>query len=118
MWENNDGRYEITALAQTVSVPAGTFEGCVEVMRWNRGGTVTVTSLYAPGVGNGRCVPTDSIRCLPAVNRHDQTGHTARFISLAARRLGQHNRFPIQALHRSSSRLSRGRNRRQTVSPE
>ena len=51
VWENNDGRYEITALNETVTVPAGTFQNCIEVMRWSKGGNVTVTSLYAPGVG-------------------------------------------------------------------
>ena len=51
VWENNDGRYEITALGQAVTVPAGTFEDCVEVMHWSKGGKVTVISLYALGVG-------------------------------------------------------------------
>ncbi len=51
VWENGDGRYEITALGQAVTVPAGTFEDCVEVMHWSRGGKVIVISLYAPGVG-------------------------------------------------------------------
>ena len=51
VWENGDGRYEITALDQAVTVPAGTFEDCVEVMHWSRGGKVVVISLYAPGVG-------------------------------------------------------------------
>ncbi len=51
VWENNDGRYEITALDQAVTLPAGTFEDCVEVMHWSKGGKVTVISLYAPGVG-------------------------------------------------------------------
>ena len=51
VWENADGRYEVTGLGLSVSVPAGTFENCVEVMRWSAGGGVTVVSLYAPGVG-------------------------------------------------------------------
>ena len=50
-WETTDGRYEVTGLNETVSVPAGTFSNCVEVMHWSKGGKVTVITSYAPGVG-------------------------------------------------------------------
>ena len=51
VWENRDGRYEVTSVSETVTVPAGTFENCVEVMHWSKGGGVTVITHYAPGVG-------------------------------------------------------------------
>ena len=51
VWENRDGRYEVTSLGETVTVPAGTFKDCVEVMHWSTGGGVTVITHYAPGVG-------------------------------------------------------------------
>ena len=51
VWENRDGRYEVTALSETVTVPAGTFKNCVEIMHWSKGGGVTVITHYAPGVG-------------------------------------------------------------------
>lgn len=50
-WKNGTGRYAITAIDETVMVPAGTFTNCVEVTRWSTAGTATVISLYAPGVG-------------------------------------------------------------------
>lgn len=50
-WQNEDGRYAITAVDETVTVPAGTFTHCVEVTRWSTNGKVTVITLYAPGVG-------------------------------------------------------------------
>lgn len=51
VWENRDGRYEVTSLSETVTVPAGTFKNCVEVMHWSKGGGVTVITHYARGVG-------------------------------------------------------------------
>jgi hypothetical protein len=50
-WQNEDGRYAVTAVDETATVPAGTFTHCVEVTHWSAGGKVTVVSLYAPGVG-------------------------------------------------------------------
>lgn len=50
-WKNQDGRYEITAIDETVTVPAGTFANCIEVTNKSESGKVTIVSLYAPGVG-------------------------------------------------------------------
>jgi hypothetical protein len=50
-WNNADGKYAVTAIDATVTVPAGTFTNCVEVTHWSASGTVTTITLYAPGVG-------------------------------------------------------------------
>ncbi len=50
-WQGNDGRYTITAMSDSVTVPAGTFTHCVEVTRWRKETKVTEVSTYAPGVG-------------------------------------------------------------------
>jgi hypothetical protein len=50
-WNNPDGKYAVTAIDKTVTVPAGTFTNCVEVTHWSASGTVTTIALYAPGVG-------------------------------------------------------------------
>jgi hypothetical protein len=50
-WENNWGKYEVTAVDVTETVPAGTFKNCVEVTYRAYSGDVTIVSLYAPGVG-------------------------------------------------------------------
>lgn len=50
-WEDEDGLYEITALDETVAVPAGRFTHCLEVTNHRKGGKATVVTLYAPGVG-------------------------------------------------------------------
>jgi hypothetical protein len=50
-WQTAEGRYAVTAVAETVTVPAGTFTNCVEVTRWNTGSKIAVVSVYAPGVG-------------------------------------------------------------------
>jgi hypothetical protein len=50
-WKNADGKYTVTAINETVTVPAGTFTNCVEVTHWSASGTVTTITLYAPGVG-------------------------------------------------------------------
>jgi hypothetical protein len=50
-WENADGWYEITATDETITVPAGTFEHCIEVTNKSGTGRVTIVSIYAPGVG-------------------------------------------------------------------
>jgi hypothetical protein len=50
-WKNADGKYAVTAIDETVTVPAGTFTNCVEVTHWSASGTVTTITLYAPGVG-------------------------------------------------------------------
>lgn len=50
-WQNADGRYTITSMGETVTVPAGTFTNCVEVTRWREKTNVTVISTYAPEVG-------------------------------------------------------------------
>ncbi len=47
-------RYEIAAVGETVSTPAGRFDGCVRVRAHNRAGRGTENVLeitYAPGVG-------------------------------------------------------------------
>ena len=50
-WETAAGRFEITGLSGSVVVPAGVFDGCLEVrFRAHNGQAATVTS-YAPGVG-------------------------------------------------------------------
>lgn len=50
-WETGAGRFEITGLSESVVVPAGVFDGCLEVrFRAHNGQAATVT-LYAPGVG-------------------------------------------------------------------
>jgi hypothetical protein len=65
-------RYKITAVGTSARVPAGTFDGCVEVefstvirhKVTNEKATITVTSTYAPGVGliktTGNVVPEKS----------------------------------------------------------
>ena len=50
-WENADGYYKVTAVDKKVTVPAGTFTDCVEIWHQSRSGRVTVSTLYAPGVG-------------------------------------------------------------------
>ncbi|MGH7961725.1 MAG: hypothetical protein ACRERD_07835, partial [Candidatus Binatia bacterium] len=50
-WENNWGKYEVTAVDVSETVPAGTFKNCVEVTYRAHSGDVTIVSLYAPGVG-------------------------------------------------------------------
>jgi hypothetical protein len=50
-WKDEDGRYEITALNKTVTVPAGVFTQCLEVANRRKGGKATIITLYAPGVG-------------------------------------------------------------------
>jgi len=50
-WQSGDEIYAITAVAETVTVPAGTFSHCVQVTRWNKATKVTIISTYAPGVG-------------------------------------------------------------------
>ena len=50
-WKTSAGRYEITALQALAAVPAGVFEGCIEVTFWSRNGQAKAVTLYAPGVG-------------------------------------------------------------------
>ncbi len=50
-WQTSAGRYEITALHALAAVPAGVFEGCIEVTFWSRHGQAKAVTLYAPGVG-------------------------------------------------------------------
>ncbi|HXG19820.1 MAG TPA: hypothetical protein VNN62_12220 [Methylomirabilota bacterium] len=50
-WQGADGRYTITAAGETVTVPAGTFDNCLEITRRNKESRVTIASTYAPGVG-------------------------------------------------------------------
>ena len=50
-WKTSAGRYEITALQALTAVPAGVFEGCIEVTFWSRNGQAKAVTLYAPGVG-------------------------------------------------------------------
>jgi hypothetical protein len=47
-------KYEIAAVGETVSTPAGTFDGCVRVRAHNRaapGTELVLETAYAPGVG-------------------------------------------------------------------
>jgi hypothetical protein len=47
-------RYEIAAVGERVSTPAGTFDGCIRVRAHNRAGPDTdqvLETTYAPGVG-------------------------------------------------------------------
>lgn len=50
-WKNNWGKYEVTAVDVTETVPGGTFKNCIEVTYKANSGDVTIVSLYAPGVG-------------------------------------------------------------------
>jgi hypothetical protein len=50
-WENDWGKYHVTAVDVTEKVPAGTFRDCIEVTFRANSGDVTIVSLYAPGVG-------------------------------------------------------------------
>lgn len=50
-WLGSDGRYTVTALGESVTVPAGTFPDCVEVQRWRKETQLTEILTYAPGVG-------------------------------------------------------------------
>ncbi len=50
-WQTSAGRYKITALGALAAVPAGVFEGCVEVTFWSRNGQAKAVTLYAPGIG-------------------------------------------------------------------
>ncbi len=50
-WQTSAGRSEITALQALAAVPAGIFEGCIEVTFWSRNGQAKAVTLYAPGVG-------------------------------------------------------------------
>lgn len=50
-WQNEDGKYAVTGVEETGTVPAGTFTDCVEVTHWSADGKSTVVSLYAPEVG-------------------------------------------------------------------
>lgn len=50
-WKNENGRYAITSVDEIVTVPAGTFTGCIEVTHWTADGNVMVVTLYAPGIG-------------------------------------------------------------------
>lgn len=50
-WQSPDGRYAITSVGESVTVPAGTFSNCVEVTRWRKETNVKVVATYAPGVG-------------------------------------------------------------------
>lgn len=50
-WTTTWGKYEVTAVDVTETVPAGTFKNCVEVTFRANSGDVTVVALYAPGVG-------------------------------------------------------------------
>jgi hypothetical protein len=50
-WKNADGKYTVTAIDETVAVPAGTFTNCVEVTHSSASGSVTTVTLYAPDVG-------------------------------------------------------------------
>lgn len=51
-WQDADGgRSAVTAVGETVTIPAGTFAHCVEITRRRKGSQTTVVSTYAPGVG-------------------------------------------------------------------
>lgn len=50
-WQTDEGHYAVTAVGETVTVPAGAFTNCVEVTRWKKETKLTIVSTYAPGVG-------------------------------------------------------------------
>ena len=50
-WKTGAGRFEITGLSESVVVPAGVFEGCLEVRFRAHNGQAAAVTLYAPGVG-------------------------------------------------------------------
>jgi hypothetical protein len=52
-WQGDDGRVKVTAINQSVSVPAGKFEGCMQTVEEAKLAAATriTTTVFCPGVG-------------------------------------------------------------------
>ncbi|HEX3776674.1 MAG TPA: hypothetical protein VHV51_19510 [Polyangiaceae bacterium] len=52
-WQGEDGQVKVTAVNQTVTVPAGTFSGCIQTVEQAKlaAATRTTTTAFCPGVG-------------------------------------------------------------------
>ncbi|MEP7050707.1 MAG: hypothetical protein ABJB12_10155 [Pseudomonadota bacterium] len=52
-WTGDDGKVRVTALGESVDVPAGKFSGCIETVERAQLGaaTRTTTTVFCPGVG-------------------------------------------------------------------
>ena len=52
-WQGDDGRVKVTAVNQSVDVPAGKFSGCLQTVEEAKlsAATRTTTTVYCPGVG-------------------------------------------------------------------
>jgi hypothetical protein len=52
-WQGDDGRVKVTAMNQSVDVPAGKFAGCVQTVEEAKlaNATRTTTTVFCPGVG-------------------------------------------------------------------
>jgi hypothetical protein len=69
-WPITDGLATITAVGQTVTVPAGTFTNCVTVEEAREGPSRLVRTTYAPGVGP---VSLDSLVQIPGRSTYEST---------------------------------------------
>jgi hypothetical protein len=52
-WQGEDGRVKVTAVDQSVDVPAGKFAGCIQTVEEAKlaAATRTTTTMFCPGVG-------------------------------------------------------------------
>jgi hypothetical protein len=52
-WQGDDGHVKVTSINQTVTVPAGTFAGCIQTVEEAKlaAATRTTTTVFCPGVG-------------------------------------------------------------------
>lgn len=52
-WQGDDGRVKLTAVSQSVDVPAGKFAGCIQTVEEAKlaAATRTTTTVFCPGVG-------------------------------------------------------------------
>ncbi|HEY0708108.1 MAG TPA: hypothetical protein VGG33_14990 [Polyangia bacterium] len=69
-WPIADGQATITAVGQTITVPAGTFTNCVTVEEAREGPPRLVRTTYAPGVGP---VSLDSLVQIPGRTTYEST---------------------------------------------
>ena len=69
-WPINDGEASITAVGQTITVPAGTFTNCVTVQESRDAPLRLVRTTYAPGVGP---VSLDSLAQIPGGQNYEST---------------------------------------------